>query len=286
MAGLSWIEPELPTLLEKPPEGDEWIREIKYDGWRAQVIIDAGKARVFTRRGHDWTAKFRSIASEAVAGFDTSSAIVDGEVVFFDAQGQPDYPALRRAIPGKTDHLSFVAFDLLHVAGHDIIDMHCVERRSILQHIIQPNYVIRFSEHVETSGEAFFRQVDRMGLEGMVSKRADAPYRSGRSTNWFKTKCYETKELEIIGVQRERGKPAMALMAEQGRYGGGAFITANQKIRERLWARVQEKAGAKVPAGLATTRAEWLTPGLVGTVRTLKGEEKLRHASMNEWREE
>lgn len=123
-------------------------------------------------------------------------------------------------------------------------------------------------------------------LEGIVSKWLDRIYRSGSTMNWRKIKCYVEKEMEIIGAQRERGNPAMVLMADKGRYMGSAFVTFRADKRQALWDRVQGKVGAPPPKGLSKQKAEWLEPGLVGGVKFLKGEEQLRHASLKDFREE
>jgi len=121
----------------------------------------------------------------------------------------------------------------------------------------------------------------------MVSKRKDSKYRSGPSTNWLKAKCYAIGEFDLLGVEREAGKPAFALMAERGtgRYVGSAFITLNRELRERLWKRVQDHAGT-APKGMKRPATQWVKPGLIGRVKHLRGEEDLRHASLQDFREE
>jgi ATP-dependent DNA ligase len=145
---------------------------------------------------------------------------------------------------------------------------------------------VQFSEPLEGTAKELFRKIDRAKLEGMVSKRLSSLYQSGRTMEWRKAKSYDEADFNIIGVQRERGKPAMALMADSaGKYVGGAFVTLPQGIRQRLWDRVQAKAGAKPPNGPAVDKAEWVKPGLVARVKFLRGEEKLRHASVMSFRE-
>lgn len=141
---LEFIEPRFPTLLEVPPQGDDWINDIKYDGWRTQIILEAGKARVFTRNGHDWTAKFRAIA-DAASEIDVASAILDGELVLFDDAGKPDYHGLKSAVTKAPDRLSLVGFDLLHIAGHDLRSMPCVDRRHILEDLFKPSARLRLA---------------------------------------------------------------------------------------------------------------------------------------------
>ena len=183
----------------------------------------------------------------------------------------------------------FVAFDLLHLNGKDLRLLPTIERKDALEKLVDSTGgAIQFSHHITGSGHAFYEAADRMGFEGMVSKRATAPYRSGRTESWLKVKCYEETDYEVAAVLREPGRPNVAYMVtpdKERRYVGGAFITLNEKMRERLWARVNAKAkplkGVKVKPG-----AQWLKPGLVGRVRHLKGEQLLRHATLREIREE
>jgi len=283
---LAFVPPMLPTLVEEPPEGQNWIHEIKYDGWRTQVVVDHGEARVFTRNGLDWTPKFAPVAAAALElGHDT--LIVDGEMIVDGADGKPDYQGLRRVVKTRPDLMRFVAFDLLHMDGHDVTSMALKERRDLLEDLVTPGRdPIRFSEGFAGAGADFSKAVDGLGLEGMVSKRADAPYASGRTRSWLKIKCYAEATYDIVGVQREVGRPAMVLMADKGRYMGDAFVTLPHGIRERLWKRVQAKAGANPPTGLKAAKAEWVNPGLRGRVKFLKGGETLRHASLQDWSED
>ena len=190
---------------------------------------------------------------------------------------------------GGSAELVYVAFDLLHLDGQDLRFRPLLRRRELLQGLIgEEGGAIQFSHHVAGLGSDFYHAVEKLGLEGMVSKRADAPYRSGRGTTWLKAKCYEESTLEIAGVLRERGRPAIAYMVtpdRQRRYVGGAFIQLNQEMRERLWKLV--KAGARPVKGVeAKPGTEWLKPGLLGRVRHLKGEDTLRHATLEEIRGE
>ncbi|RWC29866.1 MAG: ATP-dependent DNA ligase [Mesorhizobium sp.] len=283
---LQFIEPLMPTLVDKPPEGDGWSHEVKFDGYRSQIIIDAGGVRIFTRRGLDWTAKYRDLAAAAKT-LDVENAIIDGEIVVLNEAGLSDYAELRKAITRRQHDLYFVAFDLLHLNGHDLRDMALEERRKILAGIVPPDIHIQSSQNLPGDAKAIFHLVDQAGLEGMVSKRRDSKYRSGPSTNWLKAKCYAVAEFELLGVEREAGKPAFALMGELGtrKYVGSAFINSSRAIRERLWKRVQEHAGPP-PKGMKRPATQWVKPGLIGRVKHLRGEEDLRHASLQDFREE
>ncbi|RWM84300.1 MAG: DNA ligase [Mesorhizobium sp.] len=283
---LKFIPPQEPLLVEEPPTSDNWIHEIKYDGYRTEIIIDWDGARAYTKTGIDWSKRYWPIVA-AAEQLGARSAILDGEVIAPNPKGYPDMAALRAALSWNAERLAFVAFDILHLNGEDLRRLPTIERRAILWDLVKPaEGAIQFSQHVEGGGAEFFKAVEEHGLEGMVSKRPNSSYRSGESDAWVKTKCFAMKELEIIGVKRDPGRPAMALMADKGRYVGSAFITIPGEMRKRLWDRVQRKAGAKPPKGLEKQKAEWIKPGLVGRVKTLKGEPKLRHASLKDFREQ
>ncbi|MDX8454057.1 ATP-dependent DNA ligase [Mesorhizobium sp. VK9D] len=283
---LSFIPPLMPTLVDKPPDGDGWIHEVKFDGYRSQTIIDEDGVRIFTRRGLDWTSKYRDLA-KAAGELGAESAIVDGEIIVLNNAGVSDFGELRKAITRRQHDLYYVAFDLLHLNGHDLRDMPLVDRRDILEAMISAGQRIQFSQALPGDAKSIFHLVDQAGLEGMVSKRKDSVYRSGNSTAWLKTKSYAIDEYDLLGVEREPGKPAFALMADRGtgRYVGSAFITLNREMRERLWERVQQHAGA-APTAIKRPATLWVKPGLIGRVRHLRGEEDLRHASLQDFREE
>ncbi|RWF09657.1 MAG: ATP-dependent DNA ligase, partial [Mesorhizobium sp.] len=190
------------------------------------------------------------------------------------------------AITRRPQDLYLVAFDLLHLNGHDLRDMVLKDRLEILQALIPACGHIQFSEALPGTGDAVYHLACEAGLEGIVSKRLDSVYRSGSTMNWRKIKCYVEKEMDIIGVKREAGKPPMVLLSDNGRYMGGAFVTFKADKRQLLWDRVQGRAGAPPPKGLAKKKAEWLKPGLVGRVKFLKGEENLRHASLKDFWEQ
>jgi DNA ligase D-like protein (predicted ligase) len=280
--GPQFVAPMLPTLVDDPPEGDDWIHEIKHDGYRTQLVIEAGKVQAFTRRGADWSAKYPA-AVWAAAELPVRSAIIDGEMVVLDANGQSSYQAFRKAIKSRPASLVFIAFDLLHLNGKDVRAENTLQRRERLRRLLAgAPPAIQFSDSVTGGGPAFYQAADAMNLEGMVSKRAGASYVSGRTRAWLKIKCYEVSELEVAAVLAERGKPTMALVVDgQNNYLGGAFIT-NRHIKERLLARVRTKAGP-LPKGMEKRpTVQWLQPCVVARIRHLKGEEDLRHASVKE----
>ena len=175
----------------------------------------------------------------------------------------PTSAELRKAITRRQHDLYFVAFDLLHLNGHDLRDMALEERREILAGMIEPGGRIQFSEALPGEAKAIYHLLDQAGLEGMVSKRRDSKYRSGPSTNWLKAKCYTIDEYELLGVEREAGKPAFALMADRrdrADMSARPSSTRSGAIRDRLWKRVQEHAGP-APKGMKRPATQWVKPG-------------------------
>ncbi|RUU58308.1 ATP-dependent DNA ligase [Mesorhizobium sp. M7A.T.Ca.TU.009.01.1.1] len=284
---LKFIPPMEPELVDTPPEGEEWIHEIKFDGYRTQLIKDEDGIRLLTRRGYDWTARYQVLADQA-ASIEADDFIIEGEVIIVDADGRSDFHALQSAVSSREPSQDYylVAFDLLHMNAHDLRNMPLEDRRHILQGTILAGGRIRFSEAMPGTGDAVYYLADQTGQEGIVSKRKDSLYRSGPTKNWRKIKCYDEKEMEIIGVQRDPGQAARVLMADKGRYVGAANVQFKFDKRKHLWDRVQGKVGGPVPKGLKKDKAEWLKPGLVGRVKFLKGEEQLRHAKLLDYREE
>ncbi|MBZ9822367.1 ATP-dependent DNA ligase [Mesorhizobium sp. CA4] len=282
---LSFIPPMVPRLFRNPPKGDEWIHEVKQDGYRTQIIKDGGGIRLFTKRGYDWTGVFAELAAEATA-IGANNFILEGETIKINAAGLADFNALQKAIgTGRARDIYLVAFDLIYLNGEDLRDEPVERRRDILQGLIPAGNRIQFSEAMPGTGDAVLHLVDMAGVEGMVSKRIGSRYRSGPTIDWHKVKCFQTKTLEIIGVQRDPGQAVRVLMADNGRYVGAAIVNFKLDQRQKLWDQVQRLTGAPPPKELKKEKAEWLRPGLVGEVETLKGEEKLRHASLKRaWR--
>jgi DNA ligase D-like protein (predicted ligase) len=284
---LSYIEPMLATLVDKPPKGDQWFHEIKYDGYRSQIVTAGREVRVYTRNGYDWTKKYRQIADAAVELIGRNVRI-DGENIVQDAAGKPDFQSLRRHITLGGHRLIFYAFDLLTMDGRDLRRRPCQERRLLLAELlagVSPADPIQISETYEGSGEEFFAAVEKLGLEGMVSKRRSSFYRSGRTTDWVKTKTFTVGEFEIIGYDRSSGKAATLLVAreEDGRlrYAGRVMVTTGGKAREALWGRLEKSIVDAPPLPeLKRKDATWVKPGLKVKVRHLRGEETLRHATM------
>ena len=182
-----FIEPCLPSKVTRPPSGPLWIHEIKYDGYRLMVRRDGERVRAFTRNGHDWADRFPAIVAAALR-IKASSFLIDGEVVIVRDDGTPDFHALRGRRRGSEAVL--FAFDLIEQDGDDLRDQPLIERKRRLNKLIgrAKRRSIQFVEHLTDDGPVVFEHVRRMGLEGIVSKRTDAPYRSGPSKTWLKSK--------------------------------------------------------------------------------------------------
>ncbi|MGX5846922.1 ATP-dependent DNA ligase [Mesorhizobium sp. PL10] len=280
---LKFIKPQEPRLVLEPPISDEWLHEIKYDGFRVQLILDWAGARAFTKNGHDWSKRFWPVI-DAGEKLPAKSFIIDGEMIAPEADGRPNFHAMHSRMTWNAEQLAFVAFDILHKDGSDLRVLPAIERKAILWDLVKPaKGIIQYSQHVEGSGADFFAAVDKMKLEGMVSKRRNSPYRSGESDAWVKTKCWDVDRLDLIGVKREAGKQTEGLFAKDGKYVGKAVIAATRVIKERLWQRIQRaEQPAGVPTAVADGDVEWVKPGITARVRHLRGEPKLRHASVQD----
>ncbi|WP_189375250.1 MULTISPECIES: RNA ligase family protein [unclassified Mesorhizobium] len=283
---LKFIKPLEPVQVETPPVSDDWLHEIKFDGFRTQVILDWAGARAFSRNGHDWSKRYWPIVA-AAEKLPAKSFILDGEMIAPEPDGRPNFHRMHSRMTWNAEQLAFVAFDILHLDGQDLRPLPAIERKAKLWDLVKPaKGIIQYSEHVEGGGTAFFEAVERMGLEGMVSKRRESPYKSGKIDAWVKTKCWELGEFELLGIRREPGKAPQGIMARGGKYAGSATVALTMEMRERLWLRVRK--GRSPPPGLpkAISKAEWLEPGITARVRYLRGEPKLRHATVEDVREE
>lgn len=203
----SFIPPQLCRSEDRPPSDKGWLHEIKFDGYRIQMRVEGGTARLLTRKGLDWTKRFKQIAADAGV---LADAIIDGEVCALDENGAPDFASLQAALSeGKTESLVFFAFDLLFEGDEDLRDQPLKERKSRLETLLKAADAgarLRFVDHFETGGDAVLRSACRLSLEGIVSKKADAPYRSGRSDSWVKSKCRAGHEVVIGGYATNGGK--------------------------------------------------------------------------------
>ncbi len=178
---LKFIKPMEPELVDTPPQGDDWLHEIKFDGYRTQAIKDEDGIRLITKNGYDWTGRYIQLAGEAAA-IGAESFIIDGEALTINEAGLSEFHVLQSAVTSRKPlrDLYLVAFDLLHLNGHDLRNLPVEDRREILQELLPPSGRIQFSEAMPGTGAAVYHLVDQAGLEGMVSKRKDSVYRSAR----------------------------------------------------------------------------------------------------------
>jgi bifunctional non-homologous end joining protein LigD len=196
-----FIEPELATSVDKVPSGQRWIHEVKFDGYRVQVHLRDAVVKVFTRRGNDWTNRFRKIAGDAWH-VNAGSAIMDGEVVVPAADGTTDFSVLQNELKGRSNRIVMVAFDLLYLNGYDLRMVPLMERKALLKKIIAKTD-IQFSESLEIDGREMYEHACAIGLEGVVSKVRDSRYSSGRSKDWLKKTCAQRETLPIAGFTHE-----------------------------------------------------------------------------------
>src|SRR5688572_6937895 len=270
------VEPELATLVDAPPDGDGWIHEIKFDGYRLQVRIDGSSIQFVTRGGQDWTSKFGPLAA-AAASLGASRALIDGEAVVLKPDGGSDFQALQNAISGRDPRdIVYYAFDLLHLDGVDLLSKPLADRKKLLKKLLaRAPRSIRFTYHLEGKGEAFFREACRAGLEGIVCKRSDAPYRPGRGRDWLKVKCLQRQEFVIGGwtdpAGARSGFGALLLgifenggLKYAGRVGTGFTDATLRELMEKLRPLERKKPAFENPP--PPRGVHFVEPRLVGEV--------------------
>jgi bifunctional non-homologous end joining protein LigD len=298
-----FVEPALTKLHPKAPAGKAWLHEIKYDGYRIQARIEAGRVKLLTRSGLDWSKRFGKALTDAMRKIAAGTALIDGEIVVETDQGVTDFSALQADLSeGRTDRFAYYAFDLIHLDGRDQRRMPLEERKKRLRAILPPNTdALRFGEHFTESGELILQHVCRLSLEGIVSKKRDSPYVSGRNSGWVKSKCSDRQELVICGhvpstIDRKSvgslvlGVYKNGKLDHVGRVGTGFTVAVAQDLFKRLERlRVDESpyTGVK-PDTTAARKVRYVTPDLVCEVdvRGWTADGKLRHASFRGLRED
>lgn len=271
----NFVAPQLCASVERPPNSDGWCHEIKFDGYRVQLRIEAGDAVLNTRKGLDWSEKFGAIAKEAKS---LPDAMIDGEIVALNDRGVPNFSALQAAISdGKTNALMFFAFDLLFAGGEDLRELPLGERKARLKELLasRKGKSIRYVEHFEVDGDTMLEGVSKMSLEGIISKRLDAPYRSGRSESWTKAKVRAGHEVVLGGWKTTNGK-FRSLMAGVYRDGHLAFVGIvgtgfGQDTVRRIMPALKAASTDKSPFGgkdapKKTRDVHWLKPELVAEI--------------------
>jgi bifunctional non-homologous end joining protein LigD len=274
-----FVRPQLATLVPAAPEGDEWLHEIKLDGYRVLARIDRGRVQLLTRSGQDWTARFPGVAA-AAAKLKADRVLLDGEVVVLDARGVSHFQSLQETLSRKrTGDLVYFAFDLLHVDGSDLREAPLSERKALLARLLRgTGRTIRYSEHVEGQGGIFYDRACRMGLEGIVSKHKNAPYRSVRGRAWVKVKCASSEEFVIVGFTDPKGARAAfgalllgvhdkdGALTYVGRVGTGFNDRALKHLYAKLKAVEQEPSPLEKPPPGPTRDIHWVKPKLVADV--------------------
>jgi bifunctional non-homologous end joining protein LigD len=299
---LEFIEPQLATLEKDAPAGEDWLHEVKFDGYRMQAQIAGSDVRLLTRAGLDWTGKFDGPVTAALAKLKCRDAIIDGEIVVLADSGVSSFPMLQADLSAsRADRFVYYVFDLMRLDGEDLRREPLVERKQALAELIgeQPdNSALRFSDHFHEPGKVMLQHVCRMGLEGVVSKRADAPYRSGRGLSWIKSKCTLRQEFVIGGYlssdKTGRGVRSLLVGFNEGgklHYAGrvgtgfsGKVLTDLKKKLDGLTAKTSPFSAA-VPKGKGLT---FVKPELVGEVefRSWTSDRIIRHASFQGLRED
>jgi bifunctional non-homologous end joining protein LigD len=294
------VEAQLATLSKRPPNDSDWIHEIKFDGYRMACRIEKGNVSIVSRRNLDWTQRFPDLARD-LAALRVKSAWLDGEIVSLRSDGVSDFEALQGSFRNRrTSQLMYAVFDLLYVDGFDLRECPLIERKQLLETLLQtPPARLQYVEHIEGRGAEFFEQCCRMGLEGVISKRAGRSHRPGRSGDWIKVKRKQRADFVIVGFlrpeSRRNGLRALLLgtygadgtLAYAGRVGTGFSVS----VETDLLAKLERLTKNNAPVGKAPREGgqmHWVQPELVADVefteRTNDGE--LRHASFKGLRDE
>jgi bifunctional non-homologous end joining protein LigD len=294
--------PQLATVADKAPEGPEWLHEIKYDGYRLLARIEHGKARLITRGGLDWTAKFPALARR-FGELRLDSALIDGELVHLEADGTTSFAGLQDAISsGNTDALNFFAFDLIYRDGWDLTGAALDDRKTALAEIIPPQAqgMLRFSDHQIDHGPAILRQASSFGVEGIVSKRRADPYRPGRGRSWLKVECRNRDEFAVVGFTdpdgSREGFGALLIgyydlageLQYAGRVGTGFNTAQLAELHKRLEALARRDAPVVLPKGVSRKGVHWVEPRFVAEVEFANwtADTILRHAAFQGLRED
>jgi bifunctional non-homologous end joining protein LigD len=277
-----FISPALATKISKVPSGHRWVHEIKFDGYRVQTHIANNDIKVFTRRGNDWTKRFRKIASDAYL-VNAGSAIIDGEVVVPAADGTTDFSVLQNELKGKSTKIVLVAFDLLYLNGQDLRKLPLTERKAILQKLIAKT-AIQFSESFELDGREMFKHACKAGLEGVVSKVRDSRYPTDRTNDWVKVTCAQRETLPIAGFALDGskwdgiyiGREKAGQLIYAGKVDHGFTPESEKDLRARLRPLIRK---TQPYAKKITHRGIWVEPSLLAEIeyRAKSAEGKLRH---------
>ena len=297
-----FVPPSLATHYDSPPRGKEWLHEIKYDGYRIEARLDHGKVTLLTRNEQDWTHRFKPIAA-AVAALPAETALLDGELVVENDHGVSSFSLLQIDLKaGRGDRLVYHVFDLLFLNGDDLTGKPLTERKAALKRLLKAtdkNSRIRFTEHIDEDGATVFKHARDMHLEGIISKRKDAPYRSGRTDNFVKIKTHDEQEFIVAGFSPASALPhavgaLTVAVREDGklRYAGRIGTGYTHEIARELWKRLKplqtDKPPLDVPKDERRKDVIWVKPKLVveAEFRGITHDNLLRQASFKGLRED
>lgn len=289
--------PQLATLVDAVPTGNGWMHEIKFDGYRALIAAAGEDVRVYTRSGKDWSDKFAPLVAK-FAALDLPPCLIDGEIVAYGKDGNPDFSALQKVLKrghgsqGRDDALTFHAFDLLEVDGENLAKLPNIERKERLEALLRSaEPPIHVADHVIGAGEKLYRAMCQAKQEGIISKAVDSPYRGTRTRNWVKVKCTLRQEFVIIGWKKSSAKarPFSSLLLAQHAngelvYKGNVGTGFNQDILADLAQKMARLERTKAPAEVDRVSARgvtWLAPKLVAEIAFAEftAEGNVRHAS-------
>ena len=293
---------QVTTLVKEPPSGDEWLHELKFDGYRMLCRIDRGRVTVWSRNGKDWTEKFQNVV-EAVRSLKATSAMLDGEIVIVDVQGRSSFQKLQRGM-GKatTTGFAYEVFDLIYLDGFSLTHTPLKHRKELLKNLVgtHSHGVIRYSEHISGNGDAFFKHACEYGIEGIVSKLADSPYESTRNRNWLKVKCAKQQEFVIAGyTPSSKGLPGFGSLVlgvyekekliYAGRVGTGFTFKQRSDLKKQLDKLSRQTPPlADVPKDPGLRQTHWTKPKMIAEVAFTEwtSDGSIRHPSFQGLRED
>ena len=292
-----FAKPQLATLVDEVPTGNGWMHEIKFDGYRALIAVSGEDVTVWTRNQKDWTDKFGPLV-EAIAALDLPPALIDGEIVALDKDGNPDFSTLQSVLKrghgsqGPKDKLAFFAFDLMEVDGEDLTGHSNIERKERLEALLRDAETpIHVADHIIGAGEKLYAQMCGAGQEGIIAKRIDAPYRHSRTRSWVKVKCIQRQEFIVVGWSESSAKArpfaSLLLATKDGEdliYRGKVGTGFDSDDLDRLGSKLERLERKTPPLDVPkadTRKVHWVTPNLVAEIAyaELTAEGRVRHAS-------
>ncbi len=301
----AFMAPQLATLTRSIPSGNDWLHELKWDGYRILTFIESGKSKLMTRNGNDWTVQFPALVDE-LKRIPIENGILDGEVVYLCENGIPNFQKLQNAIhEEETNAIVYYLFDIPFCDGYDLRHVPLQKRRQHLKEILQSVFRkndgrIRFSDHLQGQGEEMLAQTCQSGLEGVISKRADSFYSSGRSRDWMKIKCQKRQEFVIGGYTRPQGSRVgfgallVGYFDEEGlRYCGRVGTGFTDDSLREIYSLLKPISSDRspfldAPQSCRPPETLWVEPQLVGEVEFTEwtGDNMLRHPAFKGLRED